>query len=55
VNWAIINGENETGNTMMLLDEGVDTGDILAQRRFPIETTTRAPRSTSRSLGARTR
>jgi methionyl-tRNA formyltransferase len=37
VNWAIINGEKETGNTMMLLDEGVDTGDILAQRRFPIE------------------
>jgi methionyl-tRNA formyltransferase len=37
VNWAIINGERATGNTMMLLDEGVDTGDILAQRRFPIE------------------
>jgi methionyl-tRNA formyltransferase len=37
VNWAIINGEKETGNTMMLLDEGVDTGDILAQRRFPIK------------------
>ncbi len=37
VNWAIIHGEKETGNTMMLLDEGVDTGDMLAQRRFPIE------------------
>jgi len=37
VNWATIHGEKETGNTMMLLDEGVDTGDILAQRRFPIE------------------
>ena len=37
VNWAIINGEQETGNTMILLDEGVDTGDIVAQRRFPIE------------------
>ena len=37
VNWAIIHGEKETGNTMMLLDEGVDTGDILAQRRFPID------------------
>lgn len=37
VNWAIILGEKETGNTMMLLDEGVDTGDILAQRRFPID------------------
>jgi len=37
VNWAIIHGEKETGNTMMLLDDGVDTGDILAQRLFPID------------------
>lgn len=37
VNWAIINGEKQTGNTLMFLDEGVDTGDILAQRAFPIE------------------
>jgi methionyl-tRNA formyltransferase len=37
VNWAIINGERQTGNTLMFLDEGVDTGDILAQRAFPIE------------------
>ncbi len=37
VNWAIIHGETETGNTMMFLDEGVDTGDIIAQRKFPIE------------------
>ncbi len=36
VNWAILHGEKETGNTLMLLDAGVDTGDILAQRRFPI-------------------
>ena len=36
VNWAIINGERQTGNTLMFLDEGVDTGDILAQRAFPI-------------------
>ncbi len=36
VNWAIINGEKETGNTMFFLDEGVDTGDIIAQRRIPI-------------------
>ena len=37
VNWAIINGERETGNTMFFLDEGVDTGDIIDQRRIPIE------------------
>ena len=36
VNWAIINGEKETGNTMFFLDKGVDTGDIIAQRRIPI-------------------
>lgn len=36
VNWALINGEPATGNTLMLLDEGVDTGDILAQRVIPI-------------------
>ena len=36
VNWAIIRGETMTGNTMMLLEEGVDTGDIIAQREIPI-------------------
>ena len=29
INWAIINGENETGVTTMLMDKGLDTGDIL--------------------------
>ena len=29
IQWAIINGEKETGVTTMLLDEGMDTGDIL--------------------------
>lgn len=36
VNWALINGEAVTGNTLMFLDEGVDTGDIVAQRAIPI-------------------
>lgn len=36
VNWAIIRGEHETGNSMIVLDEGVDTGDIVAQRRIEI-------------------
>lgn len=36
VNWALINGERETGNTMFFLDEGVDTGAVIAQRRIPI-------------------
>jgi methionyl-tRNA formyltransferase len=32
VNWAIVNGETETGVTTMRMDEGLDTGDILLQR-----------------------
>jgi methionyl-tRNA formyltransferase len=36
INWALINGESETGNTMMVLEPGADEGDIVAQRRFPI-------------------
>jgi methionyl-tRNA formyltransferase len=37
VNWALINGEKETGNTMFYLDDGVDTGDIVDQRRIAID------------------
>ncbi|GHF42959.1 methionyl-tRNA formyltransferase [Streptomyces griseosporeus] len=36
VNWAILRGETVTGNTMMLLDPGADTGDIVDQRRVSI-------------------
>lgn len=36
VNWAIINGETETGNTMIVLAPGADEGEIVAQRRIPI-------------------
>lgn len=36
VNWVLINGERETGNTMFFLDDGVDTGDVIDQRRIPI-------------------
>lgn len=36
VNWAIIHGETETGNTMIVLEPGADEGDIVAQRRVPI-------------------
>lgn len=32
VNWAILRGETVTGNTMMYLDAGTDTGDIIDQR-----------------------
>ena len=36
INWAIINGETETGVTTMRMDEGMDTGDILLSRIVPI-------------------
>jgi methionyl-tRNA formyltransferase len=29
ITWAVVNGEPETGVTLMLLDEGMDTGDML--------------------------
>ncbi len=37
INWAILNGEDETGVSIMYMAEGMDTGDILAQRRTPID------------------
>jgi methionyl-tRNA formyltransferase len=36
VNWAILRGEEVTGNTMMYLDAGADTGDIIDQQPVPI-------------------
>ena len=36
INWCIINGEKETGVTIMQMDEGVDTGDILTTVTVPI-------------------
>lgn len=35
--WPIINGETETGVTMFYISEGVDSGDIIDQRRIPID------------------
>lgn len=45
VQWAILRGETETGITTMLMDEGMDTGDLLLQRRVPI-----APEDTAGTL-----
>ncbi|MGB2929376.1 MAG: methionyl-tRNA formyltransferase [Desulfobacterales bacterium] len=36
IQWAIINGEIETGVTTMLMDEGLDTGDILLSSKIKI-------------------
>lgn len=34
--WAIYNGETEHGVTWHFMQEGIDTGDIVAQERFPL-------------------
>jgi methionyl-tRNA formyltransferase len=36
IQWAIINGEEQTGITTMLMDEGLDTGSILLQEKTDI-------------------
>lgn len=36
IQWAIINGEKETGVTTMLMDDGMDTGDILLSSKEKI-------------------
>ncbi len=36
INWAIINGEKETGVTTFKLQHEIDTGNILLQERIPI-------------------
>lgn len=36
INWAVINGERETGVTTFFLDHDIDTGRIIMQEKFPI-------------------
>jgi methionyl-tRNA formyltransferase len=48
VQWAVINGEPETGVAIMQLDEGMDTGPVLLERRIAID-----PDETSGELLAR--
>jgi methionyl-tRNA formyltransferase len=37
IQWAVIKGETETGITTMMTDAGIDTGDILLQRKTAID------------------
>lgn len=37
IQWAVINGEVQTGVTIMWMDEGLDTGDIFFQRSIQID------------------
>ncbi len=36
IQWAVINREIETGVTLMMMDKGLDTGDILTSASIPI-------------------
>lgn len=37
IQWSIVHGETETGVTTMLMDVGMDTGDMLQKRAIPID------------------
>ena len=43
INWAILNGEKETGVTIMHMAHDLDAGDIIAQRATPIGPEETAP------------
>ena len=45
IQWAVINGDAESGVTLMQMNAGLDTGDILFQERLPI-----GPEETGESL-----
>lgn len=55
IQWALINGEKETGITLMLLDAGEDTGNIICMERIPIglEDTTETLHQQLADIGAR--
>jgi methionyl-tRNA formyltransferase len=48
ITWAVVHGERESGVTLMLLDEGMDTGAMLAKYVTPID-----PDETAGQLGER--
>jgi methionyl-tRNA formyltransferase len=48
INWALINGELRTGTTTIVMDEGMDTGDILLQKELDI-----LPNDNTETLGER--
>jgi methionyl-tRNA formyltransferase len=48
IQWAIVNGDRETGVCLMQMDEGMDTGPVIACERTPID-----PDETAAALGDR--
>lgn len=45
IQWAILNGEKQSGVTIMQMEKGLDTGDMLLKKAIPIE-----PKETGESL-----
>lgn len=45
IQWVVIDGEKETGVTIMYMEKGLDTGDMIAKTVIPIE-----PKETGESL-----
>ncbi len=48
IQWAIANGETETGVTIMQIDAGLDTGDMLLKASVPIHADDTAPQLSAR-------
>lgn len=51
IQWAIVNGEAETGICLMQMDEGIDTGPVMASRRLAIGPDETAEQLTDRMAG----
>jgi methionyl-tRNA formyltransferase len=52
INWAIVNGETQTGNTTMRIDAGMDTGEMLLHQELAIGADETAPELAGRLADA---
>ena len=50
ITFSILSGQTKTGVSLMLLDEGMDTGKILVQKSLPIEPTDTGPYLTNKLI-----
>lgn len=50
ISFSILSGQKKTGVSLMLIDEGMDTGKILVQKSLPIEVNETTPALTNRLI-----
>lgn len=50
ISWAIANGDKKTGVSLMLVDEGMDTGKLLTSRSVPVSKHETTPELTERLI-----